>query len=72
MASFERKLEAFLEHYEQMKSVDNEEAFLKEFMVGATVHVCVRALSPEFLCVVQMWLNLKNGISASHACKAFV
>lgn len=54
MASFERKLEAFLEHYEQMKSVDNEEAFLKEFMVGATVHVCVLALSPEFLCVVRM------------------
>lgn len=36
MASFERKLEAFLENYEQMKSVENEEAFLKEFMVGNT------------------------------------
>lgn len=33
MASFERKLEAFLDSYEQLKSVENEEAFLKEFMV---------------------------------------
>lgn len=47
MASFERKLETFLEHYEQMKSVDNEEAFLKEFMVSATVYV--RALSQTLL-----------------------
>lgn len=36
MASFERKLEAFLDNYAQMKSVENEEAFLKEFMVGIT------------------------------------
>ena len=35
MSSFEGKLEAFLENFEHMKSVDNEEAFFKEFMVGA-------------------------------------
>ena len=33
MSSFEEKLEAFLEEYQQLKSVENEEAFLKEFMV---------------------------------------
>jgi tyrosine-protein phosphatase non-receptor type 12/18/22 len=32
MSSFEGKLEAFLENFEHMKSVDNEEAFFKEFM----------------------------------------
>ena len=33
MASFESKLEAFMETYDKLKSVENEEAFLKEFMV---------------------------------------
>ena len=33
MASFESKLDAFLEIYEKLKSVENEEAFLKEFIV---------------------------------------
>ena len=33
MSSFESKLEAFLENYEKLKSVENEEAFLREFIV---------------------------------------
>ena len=33
MSSFESKLEAFLEIYEKLKSVENEEAFLREFIV---------------------------------------
>lgn len=33
MATFESKLELFLENYEKLKKVENEEAFLKEFMV---------------------------------------
>ena len=46
MSSFEGKLEAFLENFEHMKSVDNEEAFFKEFMVGARqplvcIYVCI-------------------------------
>lgn len=46
MASFERKIEAFLEYYDEMKSVENEEAFLKEFMVSATVLPCPLCIVP--------------------------
>ena len=35
MSSFESKLGAFLENFEQMKNVENEEAFIREFMVGS-------------------------------------
>ena len=34
MASFLKKMESFLETYEKLNVVANEEAFLKEFMVG--------------------------------------
>ena len=33
MASFKRKLETFLESYEQLNKVENEEAFFTEFKV---------------------------------------
>ena len=42
MASFEEKVEAFLDNYDKLKSVENEEAFLKQFMVRSnSVCVCV-------------------------------
>ena len=44
MATFKRKLEAFLDSYEQLKKVEKEEAFLKEFMV-----------SSELYCVASPW-----------------
>ena len=43
MSSFESKLGAFLENFEQMKSVENEEAFFKEFMVGSEL-LCLASL----------------------------
>ena len=34
MASFMKKMESFLETYEKLKVVANEEAFLREFVVS--------------------------------------
>ena len=42
MSSFESKLGAFLENFEHMKSVENEEAFFKEFMVGSELYTLPR------------------------------
>ena len=36
MASFSGKMDAFLREYEGLKTVENEEAFTKEFMVSET------------------------------------
>ena len=37
MSTFAGKLEAFLQNYDELKSVENEEAFLKEFMVSCKI-----------------------------------
>ena len=48
MASFEEKVEAFLDNYDKLKSVENEEAFLKQFMVRSN-SVCVSVFRDSVL-----------------------